>query len=74
VVILSLLHGILEFVGGFISPRTGVSDSPTVFPFSRYFHPLLDLLAPRIDLKFLWCIASFHVLEHSPAISLSILG
>jgi hypothetical protein len=33
------LHGVLGFLGGFNSPRTGVSDSLSVFSFSWYFDP-----------------------------------
>jgi hypothetical protein len=68
------LHGIFVFLVGFNSPRTGVSDYPTGFSLLKVFPPFLNLLAPWINFKFLWCIASFHVLEHSPAISLRILG
>jgi hypothetical protein len=39
-----------------------------------YFHLLVDLFATWIDLKFLWCIVSIHVLEQSPAIYLSFIG
>jgi hypothetical protein len=46
---------------------------PPVFPFSRYFHPILDLLVPCIDLKFLWYIIFIHVLDHLLAISLEII-
>jgi hypothetical protein len=47
VVISWFLREIFEFLGGINSPRTGVSDSPTgFFLFSRYFHLILDLLAP----------------------------
>jgi hypothetical protein len=67
------LYGILEFLGGFNSPRTGVSDSPTFF-LLRVFSPLLDLFTPWIDSKSLWCIVSIHVLEQPPTISLSLLG
>jgi hypothetical protein len=44
------------------------------FLFLMYFHLLVDLFATWIDLKFLWCIVSIHVLEQSPAIYLSFIG
>jgi hypothetical protein len=69
------LYGILEFLGEINSPRTGVSISPTGFPLiSRYFHLILDLFAPWMDLKFFWCIVFIHVIDQFAAISLSLLG
>jgi hypothetical protein len=47
---------------------------PPGFLFSRYFHLILDLFAPWMDLKYLWSIVCFHVLEQPPAISLSFIG
>jgi hypothetical protein len=74
VAISRFLHGILEFLGGFKSPRTGVSDPPSIFPILRYFPLSINLFAPCMDLKFLQCIVSIHVLELYPAISLSFFG
>jgi hypothetical protein len=69
------LRGILEFLGEINSPRTGVSISPTGFLLiSRYFHLILDLFAPWMDLKFFWCIVFIHVIDQSSVISLSFLG
>jgi hypothetical protein len=69
------LCGILEFLGEINSPRTGVSVAPTgFFLISRYFHLILNLFAPWMDLKFLWCIVFIHLIDQPPAISLSFLG
>jgi hypothetical protein len=45
-----------------------------IFLISRYFHLIIDLFAPWIDLKFLWFIVFIHVIYQSPAISLSFIG
>jgi hypothetical protein len=69
------LRGILEFLGEINFPRTGVSIPPIgFFVISRYFHLILDLFAPWMDLKFLCCIVFIHVIDQSPAISVSFLG
>jgi hypothetical protein len=52
-----------------------VSPLPLRFsPSQDILTPSSDLLMLLIDSKLLQCIASFHVLEHSPTISLRILG
>jgi hypothetical protein len=68
------LCGILELLGEINSPRNCVPVPPTGFPISRYFHLIIDLFAPWMDLKFLLCIVFINVIEQSPAISLSFLG
>jgi hypothetical protein len=45
-----------------------------VFLISRYFHLILDLFAPWMNLNFLWCIVFIHVIDQFAAISLSFLG
>jgi hypothetical protein len=45
-----------------------------IFPILMYFHLILDLFAPWMDLKFLWYIIFLHVIEYSPVISLNLLG
>jgi hypothetical protein len=57
------------------TPQEPVSMIPPwVFPFSRYFHLLVDLFAPWMDLEFLQCIVSIHVLVYPLAISHGIVG
>jgi hypothetical protein len=57
------------------TPQEPMSLFPQlVFPISRYFHLILNLFAPWMDLKFLWCIVFIHVIEQCPTISLSFLG
>jgi hypothetical protein len=68
------LCGILELLGEINSPRNCVPVPPTGFPISRYFHLIIDLFAPWMDLKFLLCIVFINVIEQSPVISLSFLG
>jgi hypothetical protein len=48
-----LLCGILEFLGEINSQEPVYLIPPPVFLFSRYFHLILDLFAPWIDLKYL---------------------
>jgi hypothetical protein len=56
-------------------PNNRCLHSPNrFFLISRYFHLILDLFAPWMDLKFLWCIVFIHVIDQSPAISLTFLG
>jgi hypothetical protein len=66
------LHRILEFLGEINSPWTGVSIPQTdFFLISRYFHLILDLFAPRMDLEFIWCIVFIHVIDQYLYVSLA---
>jgi hypothetical protein len=38
-------------------------SSNRFFLISRYFHLILDLFAPWMDLKFLWCIVFIYVIN-----------
>jgi hypothetical protein len=57
------------------TPKNWCLYSPNWFsPILRYFHLILDLFTSWMDLRFLWCIVFIHVIDQSPAISLSFLG
>jgi hypothetical protein len=56
-------------------PKKRCLHSPNrIFTISRYSLLILDLFAPWMDLKFLWCIVFIHIIDQSPAISLRFLG
>jgi hypothetical protein len=79
---LGLLGG--DLLGSFVEYSSSWVDStpqelvspipPPVLLFSMYFHLILNLFAPWMDLKFLRCIISINVLEQPTVISLSFLG